>query len=266
MLLASRPLSPVKPQHSTEHGNVLFLILIAVALFAALSYAITNSNRVGGSATETEMAAAFDAIQNAIAAHRAGLQRMALNGVEAGQLEASSGNIGGSTPYTLTNSLCTSDACRVYRPSGGAVPYFTLRQWPQLAEGGTPLASGFSGLYWTNWARQGSDAPNNKSELVLKLRVTESFCSFYNKRLGLGTVTTSGLYTIAVHNVSGSSSYPLSSATNGFTDLDAAFSSNSYNTGISGAQAGNLNYQDQGCSRQTAGLQTYDLMALVWVR
>lgn len=66
----------------SESGNVLFLILIAVALFAALSYAVTKSTRSGGGSTEKEKATLSSAAMTQYpTALRTAIIRMVLNGV-----------------------------------------------------------------------------------------------------------------------------------------------------------------------------------------
>lgn len=58
-----------------QSGNVLFLILIAVALFAALSYAVTKSTSGGGNVTsETSRLQASEILQSS-AGFKAGLDR-----------------------------------------------------------------------------------------------------------------------------------------------------------------------------------------------
>ncbi len=65
----------------SERGNALFLILIAVALFAALSYAITQSGRGSGTVDrETSMVAAGQVVQQP-AAIRTAVTRMIITGV-----------------------------------------------------------------------------------------------------------------------------------------------------------------------------------------
>src|ERR1700685_795686 len=64
-----------------ERGNALFLILIAVALFAALGYAITQSGRGGGNISNQTALITAAQVTEAPAGLRSAISRMVLSGV-----------------------------------------------------------------------------------------------------------------------------------------------------------------------------------------
>jgi hypothetical protein len=69
-----------KKINSGESGNALFLILIAVALFAALSYAITQSGRGGGTASSQTALITAGQVTEEPADVRAAVTRMVVTG------------------------------------------------------------------------------------------------------------------------------------------------------------------------------------------
>lgn len=219
-----------------SNGNVLFLVLIAVALFAALSYAITSSTRSsGGDISKEKMELAFDAIQNTIAAHRMAANLMASRGIDIGTLDANSGSIGGTVLYGSTNPSCTSDACRIYKPAGGAITYFNFYSlYPQFSAS-AGLANK-DGLFFSPWYAQGTPVPNNRPDLILNIWVTQDFCKFYNDRLGLGYTTGVATNPLAMHALSA----------NPAVSLDASYAAS--NAGWSGlGQGPHLNFGLDGC-------------------
>lgn len=73
---------------NSESGNVLFLILIAVILFAALSYAVTQSTQTGTKGVEDDNAAISAAqIVQYPSGLRTSVMRMVLSGVALDELE-----------------------------------------------------------------------------------------------------------------------------------------------------------------------------------
>lgn len=99
-----------------ESGNVLFLILIAVALFAALSYVVTQSTRSGGGSTEREKNILSSAQMTQYpTALRTAMIRLVLGGVSVENVKFDAPGTAGFTAQ--------STAVLIFHPSGGGATY-----------------------------------------------------------------------------------------------------------------------------------------------
>jgi hypothetical protein len=114
-MLTATPSILCRTDRSTERGNALFLILIAVVLFAALSFAITQSNRSTGSSAgeETNTVSGSNVTQYA-SAIRTGVTRMLVKGVVLEDIKFDTPSDAGYT---------TSTTEQVFHPQGGAVVF-----------------------------------------------------------------------------------------------------------------------------------------------
>ena len=102
----------------TERGNVLFLILIAVALFAALSYAVTSSSKGGGNGITKDKAKILAAqlVQHGVMQEQA-ITRMILKGVPEHGVD-----VGSPVSYPITaNASCGNDICKLFHTNGGGI-------------------------------------------------------------------------------------------------------------------------------------------------
>lgn len=110
-------------QRRSERGNILFLILLAVVLFAAFSYAVTNSMRGGGNEASKEKALLTEAdVQGYISLVENAVMRLTMSG------GCTTAQVSYETPSgTGVNPDAPSDKrCHVYRPEGGGVTYRDL--------------------------------------------------------------------------------------------------------------------------------------------
>lgn len=108
-----------------EQGNVLFLILIAVALFAALSYAVTSSTRGGGGSILKDKAREYASaiIQNTMAI-RSAVNRIKLSNSCSDDMIDLLNNVymrNNGSAINLANPLAPSDKrCNVFDIAGSS--------------------------------------------------------------------------------------------------------------------------------------------------
>ena len=172
-----------KDSKNYEKGNVLFLILIAVALFAALSYVVTSSTRTSPATLSEKDRMAAGEILNYVVAVRTSIQRMLISGVPTAQLSeiANGRNAINGAPYTYAdNANCTKDKCRVFHPAGGAAIYRNFSSYampPASYMGVNDLAPGENDLSVINVEGLGTDANDLAIRFIL---LNNSVCNAIN--------------------------------------------------------------------------------------
>jgi len=108
-----------------ERGNVLFLILIAVALFAALSYAVTSSSRSGGGDAndETNLISSSTITQYPASVRTAMIRMQVTDGVSNSEFEFNSPAGTGGTPVGAYDDCTAGFAFCVFHPDGGGATF-----------------------------------------------------------------------------------------------------------------------------------------------
>ncbi len=157
-----------------EKGNVLFLILIAVALFAALSYAVTSSTRSSGgdASSETNLISSAQITQYPSAVSTA-VVRMVIAGIDISEIRF-------NRPSEFDD--LDSNGIGVFHPEGGAATYV-----PAPAD---IMVSGTAGQWAFNADLEVPDiglSGNNGNDIIAFLvGVKQSICRKINEEHGLG--------------------------------------------------------------------------------
>jgi hypothetical protein len=162
----------------SQRGNVLFLILIAVALFAALSYAVTQSTRGGGDANREKAELKAAQILQWHAVLKSETLRFSLrSGIAAGDIRITGGN---------SWTACTSGTDCLWAPEGGGVEYpppqinqFTSGWTDSVYDGfaGGSSVNGFTDPHWFE-VYMGGGAER------------EAICQAYNDLQNIGPIGT----------------------------------------------------------------------------
>ncbi len=110
----------------SQRGNILFLILLAIILFVALSYAIMGQREQAPASINKEQVDSLAAqiIQTPNLMENAMQRAMMVEGIPDYGFDLS-----GQGSAVGANSTCTVTACKMFQSRGGGVPNFKLPDW-----------------------------------------------------------------------------------------------------------------------------------------
>ncbi len=170
----------VKHDRMSEKGNVLFLILIAVALFAALSYAVTQSTRSGGgdASKETNLVNAAGITQYPASVKTAITRMVVSSSIDPDSLlfNPPSTFSAFTTTYPATNG--------VFHPTGGGATYADAPASVMQSNGaGTWHFNGENQV--TNIGTSGALSTSNADVIAFLSGVKKAVCDSIHTKLGI---------------------------------------------------------------------------------
>lgn len=203
------------------HGNILFLILIAVALFAALSYAVTSSSRSGGGNASKESAQlSASRVLNFGTAAQVAIQRMmAARGLQITDIRLENDvyktKNGTLSPGALGNPA--NPEVYLFHPSGGGLPAQTFADISvpcSVGCTGGSILPGHPQFVWTNIPDNGSTT-SDPSLFIASL--SDEICNAINNKFDIQTIPN---LNVAKTALAGSTSPPVVAAATGSTTAD----------------------------------------------
>lgn len=158
---------------NNQSGNALFLILIAVILFAALSYAVTQSNRSGGNASRESNLITSTTVTQYPSAIRTAITRMLLRGVSVSEFDF--------TPPYDTNFEVAPVHAKIFHPNGGGAVYQNVD--PNTVEldpnNGQPIGM----WYFDNPLAVANIGTNAADMIAVLTHVRKGICEQINQQL-----------------------------------------------------------------------------------
>lgn len=192
----------MKKQNS-QHGSVLFIILIAVALFGALSFTVSsmmNSGEVNYVSEEKADLYAQELIDY-MRKIRETVQFLKISN-DCDDTEISFNN-DIFTVYAHTPQ--TRDECKVFHIDGGGLQY--IQPSPEMLDPDVSALTAYGDIFF-NGATRIVDTGTSDTELIgAVLGIKENICRAINEKLGLGSVTptdnATGAYFVGSYSASG---------------------------------------------------------------
>lgn len=185
-----------------QRGNILFLILLAVVLFAALSYAVTQSTRGGGNNANAESAeAAGSAIVQFLIDMETQITRSKMiDGVnEAAFTFCTISNNSADNAYRFNNNsancwncnnVCNGGACAVFKPwNPNGIPAQTFEKYADPTYVGDSYNANYvKGGHFSAHPLIVQNVGTPAADLVgLVWGVTPDICNAINRKFGITT-------------------------------------------------------------------------------